>query len=133
MNDEGEGGVGDEDNPIEYKINRVQPSEKINKPKLPMICGDSASGILIDSDASRSYYLQSALRKQEEEFDSGRICKGTINSGLTMKKLTNTILQKGPPPLIEEVENSNTQGIESQVHSNELQEKIDKALKISNS
>lgn len=42
---------------------------------------------------------------------------------------------KGPPSLIEEVENSNTQGIESQVHSQtqELQDKIDKALKLSNS
>lgn len=108
MNDE-DGGVGDEDNPIEYKINRVQPSERINKPKLPMVCGDSASGILIDSDASRSYYLQSVQRRQEEEFESGRIHKGNFGSGgLTMKKPTTHTLCKGPPSLIEEVENSNT-------------------------
>jgi hypothetical protein len=68
MNEDEDARDLNEENALEYKINRVQPSEKISKPRLlPVFCGDTTSGILIDSDASRSYNMQSVHRRMEED------------------------------------------------------------------
>jgi hypothetical protein len=64
---------GENDDTLELRINKVQPSERLNKPKLPLCFGDSASGILVDSDASRSYYLHSINKKMEEDLESAKI------------------------------------------------------------